>query len=210
MSQDPLPIAVLISGTGTNLQALIDSPSPTYRIACVVSDRDSAGGLERADKAGIPTVVVEWAEFQDRDEFTEAICDAVAEFGVGGVILAGFMRILGRSAIAEYPDAIINVHPALLPSFAGANAVEQALTHGVTQTGVTVHFVDEQIDHGPIITQQPVPVFANDDVASLHGRIQAVEHVVLPGVVDAFARGALSVSGRHVRWDEAMAKGLVR
>ena len=196
----PLPVAVLISGAGSNLQALIDYPDAGYRITAVISDRPDAGGLDRARAAGIPVEVVAWSSFDDRDTFTDAVCDAARASGAEGLVLAGFMRILGPSAITAFPDAILNVHPAMLPSFPGAHAVEQALAHGVRYTGVTVHFVDEQVDHGPIIAQEPVSVLPNDDVESLHARIQTVEHALLPRVVSAFGRGEFVVDGRHVRW----------
>ncbi len=198
MPLEPFPIAVLVSGTGSNLQALIDRNDGSYRIVAVVSDRHAAGGLARAAAAGIPSEVVPWPGAQDRDRFTDAVCAAARRYGAEGLILAGFMRILGPAAISAYPDAIINVHPALLPAFPGAHAVEQALAHGVAYTGVTVHFVDEQVDHGPIIAQQPVEVLPDDDVATLHARIQEVEHTLLPEVVGAFSRGELSVEGRRV------------
>lgn len=194
-------IAVLISGSGSNLQALIDrerDDGPGYRIAVVVSDRPDARGLERAAAAGIPTEVVAWADHPDRAAFTDAIVAIARRYDVEGIVLAGFMRILAPSAIAAFPDAIINVHPALLPAFPGARAVQSALDHGVSVTGVTVHFVDEQVDHGPIIAQEPVPVLPDDDEASLHARIQAVEHRLYPEVVAAFARGELVVDGRRV------------
>ncbi|MCL1595213.1 MAG: phosphoribosylglycinamide formyltransferase [Actinomycetia bacterium] len=199
MSVEPLPIAVLISGSGSNLQALIDFSSDAFRIAVVISDREGVRGLERAVEAGIPTVVVTPDSREGRDGITEAICDAASGYGATALVLAGFMRVLGAYAIERFPLAIINVHPSLLPSFPGARAVEQALEHGVKLTGVTVHFVDEEVDHGPIITQRAVPVYETDDVASLHARIQHVEHSVLADVVDRFARGALGVSGRIVR-----------
>ncbi len=196
------PIAVLISGTGSNLQALIDTTDGDYRIAVVISDREDAPGLGRARQAGIPTSVVPWSSYEDRDGFTDAVCESARGFGAEALVLAGFMRILGPSAIGAFPDAIINIHPALLPAFPGAHAVEQALEHGVRYTGVTVHFVDEQVDHGPIIAQEPVVILPDDDAGSLHARIQTVEHELLPRVVSAFGRGELAVDGRHVRWKQ--------
>ncbi len=196
----PRPIAVLISGSGSNLQALIDHgrTGPGYSIAVVISDRPGVRGLERAADAGIPTEVVAWSDHLDRPAFTDAVVETANQYGVDGLVLAGFMRILAPSAIAAFPNAILNVHPALLPAFPGAHAVPQAIEHGVILTGVTVHFVDEQVDHGPIIAQEPVPVFASDDEASLHARIQEVEHRLYPEVVGSFARGELDVQGRRV------------
>jgi phosphoribosylglycinamide formyltransferase-1 len=198
---DPLPIAVLVSGSGSNLQALIDSQQRgdlACSIEIVISDRTDAYGLERAAQAGITTGVVPWSDFPDREAFTERLCATAERFGARALVLAGFMRILPPLAVERFPDAIINVHPALLPSFPGAHAVPQALAHGVKLTGVTVHFVDEEVDHGPIIAQEAVPVYPNDDEASLHARIQAVEHRLLPDVVAAFGRGEIQVHGRHV------------
>lgn len=200
---DPLPIAVLVSGSGTNLEALIRrqrSSECQYRIVVVLSDRDDAGGLARARDAGIAAEHVGWGP--SRHESTVRVCDMAERYGAEALILAGFMRILAPEAIARFPDSIINVHPALLPSFPGANAVEQALDHGVTVTGVTVHFVDEQVDHGPIVSQEAVLVSPDDDVATLHERIQGVEHRLLPDAVEALAQGRLSVTGRVVEWAE--------
>ena len=203
MTPSPLPIAVLISGSGSNLQALLDSSGHgiDYVISLVVSDQPDATGLVRARQAGVATEVVSWSEFGSRTAFTEALCEAAEASGADALILAGFMRILSPIAIERFPHAIINVHPALLPAFPGAHAVEAAIGHGVTLTGVTVHFVDEQVDHGPIILQEAVAVRPDDDAESLHTRIQSVEHRVLPEVVSAFSRGELRVQGRSVRWD---------
>ncbi len=153
--------------------------------------------------AGVDTEVVAWSGFGSRGDFTAAVCDAAEGHGARALVLAGFMRVLAAGAIERFPDAIINVHPALLPAFPGANAIEDALKYGVTVTGVTVHFVDERVDHGPIIHQEAVAVHSDDDAESLHSRIQAVEHRVLPDAVAAYARGILTVEGRHVRWDRA-------
>ena len=193
-------IAVLISGSGTNLQALIDTAALGAEIVLVLSDRGRVAGLARAEAAGIPTAVVAWRDHQDRDSFTAAVCDAVESAGAEAMVLAGFMRILGPEAVRRFPLRMINVHPALLPAFPGAHAVPQALAHGVKLTGVTVHFVDEEVDHGPIILQEVVPVEAGDTEAALHARIQMVEHRVLPQAVQAFAAGRLAVRGREVIW----------
>ncbi len=190
-----LPIAVLVSGSGSNLQALIDSarrdPDFGAKIVVVISDRREVRALERAEAAGVPTVIVEWEG--DRTRFTAAVCDAAETFGAEAMVLAGFMRILGPEAIARFPNRILNTHPSLLPAFPGAHAVEQALARGVAVTGVTVHFVDELVDHGPIIDQVPVRVEPGDTVEVLHERIKAAEHRLYPTVVKDFALGRIDV-----------------
>jgi phosphoribosylglycinamide formyltransferase-1 len=193
-------IAVLASGSGTNLQALIDAPDLGAEICVVVSDRPDAAALGRAEAAGIESRVVPWSEFDSRAEFTKAILGEMEQAGADGIALAGFMRVLSGELIAVYPNQVLNIHPSLLPAFPGANAVGQALDHGVKVTGVTVHFVDEKVDHGPIIAQRAVPVLPDDDLASLHARIQVEEHDLYPRVVGAFARGEIEVEGAKVRW----------
>lgn len=203
MTAAPLPIAVLISGSGSNLQTLIDASAQGELgcdIAVVISDRPDALGLERAEMAGISTEVVEWSDHGSRSSFTEAICAAAERRGSRAMVLAGFLRILSPAAIERFPNAIINVHPALLPAFPGARAVELALEYGVALTGATVHFVDEQVDHGPIISQESLPIRVDDDAETLHARIQEIEHRLLPEAVAAFGRGDLTVEGRRVRW----------
>jgi phosphoribosylglycinamide formyltransferase-1 len=207
MPSVPLSLAVLVSGEGSNLQALIDRSDQAYTIAVVIADRPDIGALDRARRAGIAVEVVDWSGFPSREAFTVAVCDTAREHLARGLVLAGFMRILAPVAMSRFPDAIINVHPALLPSFPGAHAVEQALAFGVTYTGVTVHFVDEQVDHGPIIAQRPVRVHPGDDAAALHERIQQVEHQLLPDVVAAFASGDLTVEGDLVRWRTPLTTG---
>ncbi|MBA2338065.1 MAG: phosphoribosylglycinamide formyltransferase [Acidimicrobiia bacterium] len=199
-----LPIAVLVSGSGTNLQALLDaSADPGYHaeIVLVIADRDGVGALPRATAAGVPAEVVDWDRYPDRHRFTAAVCDAAAAHGAAALILAGFMRILAPEAIRRFPNRIVNTHPALLPAFPGAHAVAQALAHGVTLSGVTIHLVDEEVDHGPIIYQEAVAVMPHDTEDDLRRRIQRVEHVRYPEVVDAFAAGRLRVDGRRVTWD---------
>lgn len=206
MSELPFPVAVLVSGSGSNLQSLLEAaarPGYAAEIVVVISDRPGVLALERAATAGVASVVVPWGDFDDRDRFTEAVCDVAADHGARALVLAGFMRILAPPAIRRFPNRILNVHPALLPSFPGAHAVPQALAYGVKLSGVTVHFVDEEVDHGPIISQEAVPVLENDDEASLHARIQEVEHRLLPAALDALARGTLRVTGRHVVWENA-------
>ena len=174
------------------MQSLIDRLDPSLsRICLVLSDKASAFGLQRARAAGIPTAVVPWEG--DRSRFTSEICDALDHAGAELVVLAGFMRILGPEAIERFPDRILNIHPSLLPAFPGAHAVEDALQHGVKVTGVTIHFVDEQVDHGPIVVQEAVEVSADDTVDTLHARIQEVEHRWYPAVVEAFSAGRLQI-----------------
>ncbi|MGH8924117.1 MAG: phosphoribosylglycinamide formyltransferase [Acidimicrobiia bacterium] len=187
--------AVLASGSGSNLAALIgaDIDNP----AVVITDVE-CGAQERARMAGIPTELVPFRA--DRTAFTESILKAASTNHAEALVLAGFMRILGPVALQTFPDRIVNIHPSLLPSFPGRHAVEAALAAGVKITGVTVHFVDELVDHGPIIAQQAVPVLPDDDVDSLHARIQTEEHQLYPRVVDALLQGRLVVNERRVTW----------
>lgn len=197
---------MLISGSGSNLQAILDARANDSRFPAepvlVVSDRPDAAGLSRASEAGISTQVVDWVDYPDRESFTKVICDVLDDHLVELVVLAGFMRVLSEEAIRRFPNAILNIHPALLPAFPGARAVEEALAYGVKTTGVTVHFVDEHVDGGPIVAQEPVAVMAADSVASLHARIQTIEHRLYPKCVAAAAAGRLRVQGRTVIWDE--------
>jgi phosphoribosylglycinamide formyltransferase-1 len=194
-------IAVLASGSGTNLQALIDTPDLGAEIALVLSDRPEAKALERAHQAGIDTVVLPYGDYTSRAEFGAAVEDVVGDAGAEALVLAGFMRVLDGALVKAFSDRILNIHPSLLPAFPGAHAVDQALEHGVKLTGVTVHFVDEEVDHGPIIAQRAVPVLPGDDRESLHARIQVEEHDLYPRVVSAFARGEIEVEGRKVTWE---------
>lgn len=184
-----VPIAVLISGTGSNLRRIIEKePESAYRVEVVIADRD-ATGLEWAFEHDIPARVVPWSGYPDRSAFTAAICDEIEAFGCRYVALAGFMRILAPVAIERFPDRIVNIHPSLLPAFPGAHAVEEALAAGVGETGVTVHIVVEDVDSGPILAQRQVPILEGDDAQSLHARIQEQEHDLYPRVLDALCRG---------------------
>ncbi len=199
-----LSIAVLISGSGTNLQAILDAAAADAdfgaRVAVVLSDRPDIRGLRRAQAAGVPTEVVAWSDHPDRAAFTKAVIAAAEAYGVEALVLAGFMRILSKEAIDRYPNRILNIHPALLPAFPGCDSVEQALRHGVKMTGVTVHFVDEEVDHGPIIAQRALAVSPDDDAETLHARLQTIEHRLYPAVIKALAHGRLTVHGRRVSW----------
>ena len=195
-----MEIAVLASGSGTNLQTLIDTPAIRPRIAVVVSDMPDSQALNRARAGGIATSVVRWSDFESRDAFSRSVAHVVMHHGAKGVVLAGFMRILSPVFIDRFPNRILNVHPSLLPAFPGADAVESALEQGVSTTGVTVHLVDEKVDHGPIIAQRPVPIERDDSVDTLHARIQIEEHDLYPQVVASLVNDDLSMSGDKVVW----------
>jgi len=188
-------IVVLASGSGTNLQALLDAPDLCGDVAGVVSDRPDAGALARAAARGVPTDAVPLDG--DRGAWEAALTDRVAALQPDLVVLAGFMRVLSGAFVQRWP--VVNIHPSLLPAFPGAHAVGEALAWGVKVTGVTVHFVDELVDHGPIIAQEAVPVHDGDTPETLHARLQKVEHQLLPDVVRDWCSGRLIRDGRHVR-----------
>jgi phosphoribosylaminoimidazolecarboxamide formyltransferase/IMP cyclohydrolase len=197
-------IVVLVSGEGTNLQALIDAGAdPAYgaRVVLVVSDRPEARGLERARRAGIPAEVVRLEDHPDRPAFDRAIRDVVAAARPDVVCLAGFMRILGPEFVRAFPDRIVNTHPSLLPAFPGAHAVRETLAYGVRVSGCTVHLVDEQVDHGPVLLQVAVPVEDSDDEQRLHERIKVQERRLLPAAVRLIAFGRVHLDGRRARLD---------
>lgn len=193
-------VAVLLSGHGTNLQALLDAaaePGSGLAVALVVSDRADAYGLERARLAGIDVAVVRPADHPDRAAFDRALRDLVAAARPDAICLAGFMRILGPEFVRAFPDRIVNTHPSLLPAFRGAHAVRDALAYGVRVSGCTIHLVDEQVDHGPVLFQAAVPVEQGDDEASLHERIKREEHRLLPLAVRLVADGRVRTDGRR-------------
>lgn len=190
-------IVVLVSGSGTNLQALLDDEELGGRVVLVASDRPEAGGLVRARAAGVETVAVAPAGHPDRPAWEAALSGAVAAAEPDLVVLAGFMRILSAAFVKRFRT--VNVHPSLLPAFPGGHAVRDAIDWGVKVTGCTVHLVDEEVDHGPIVAQQAVAVEAGDDEATLYARIQAVEHLLLPEAVRLLCSGRVSLDGRRVR-----------
>ncbi len=196
-------IAVFVSGNGTNLQALIDAEAGKElaggRVVLVVSDQPGAFALERARKAGIKTFVLEAAKFGSRDEYDKAVLRRLKEDKIELVVLAGFMRILSDSFIEEYKDRILNIHPALLPSFKGTSGIKDAFECGVKVTGVTVHFVESDLDAGPVILQSCVRVEENDTLDALEEKIHAEEHKLYPEAVRLFVRGKLKIEGRKVR-----------
>jgi phosphoribosylglycinamide formyltransferase 1 len=194
-------IVVLISGTGTLLQALLDAAEdPRYpaEVVAVVADSADAAGLQRARAAGVPAIPVALVGYPDRAAWDLALRDELESFEPDWVVSAGFMRILGPAVLSAFPLRVVNTHPALLPSFPGAHAVRDALAHGVRVTGSMIHLVDEGVDTGPIIDQRPVPVEADDDEASLHERIKVVERELLVDVVSRLATHNVHVSGRKV------------
>lgn len=195
-------IAVLASGSGTNLEAIaraIDEGDVPASVALVLSDNPGAYALERAGLRGIPTSVIELKDHPDRRSYDHAVLEALRDSGVDLVVLAGYMKLVGPEIIEEFRGRIMNIHPALLPSFPGEHGVRDALEHGVKVSGVTVHFVDEGLDTGPIIVQAAVPVEDGDDEEALHNRIHAVEYQAYPHAIRLFAEGRLKVEGRRVR-----------
>ena len=194
-------IGVVVSGRGSNLQSIIDHIAEgklNVEIAVVVSDHKEAFALERAAKAGIPTAVVERKGCKDKAEFEDKIDAALREAGADVVVLAGFMRILTGHFISRWEHKIINIHPALLPSFKGLDAQGQAVDYGVKVAGCTVHFVDEGTDTGPIILQKVVPVLDDDTEETLAARILVEEHKALPEAIQLWADGKLTIKGRKV------------
>lgn len=192
---------MLVSGRGSNLQALIDavnSKELQVEICLVLSDKADAYALERAHRHGIPTAVVQRKGYSNKEEFQKAILEEVKSHGAELVVLAGFMRILGRTFLSSFPNRVINIHPALLPAFPGIDAQRQALDYGVKFSGCTVHFVDEGMDSGPIIAQHVVPVMDDDDRDALADRILEQEHLLIVEGVKLFSEGRLKVDGRKV------------
>lgn len=205
----PKRIAILASGTGTVAQALLDASLRDDlaggRVVVVVSDREGAGALERARAAGIEAVFLDPAAHEGRAAYDRALVEALTVRGVDLVCLAGFMRILTPAFIDPFRDRVLNTHPALLPSFPGAHAVRDALAWGAKVTGATVHFADEQVDHGPIVLQATVPVLPGDDEAALHERIKQVEHRLFPEAVRLAVSDRLVIRGRTVAIAESLA-----
>jgi phosphoribosylglycinamide formyltransferase-1 len=176
-----LSVVVLISGSGSNLLALLEATkNPLFpaRVLAVGSDKP-ASGLEHADLFGVPTFVVEEKHFSNRDEWAEKLAKNISHFNPDLIVLAGFMKVLPASFVAKFSPRIINIHPALLPSFPGAHAVRDALAAGARETGVTIHIVDEGVDTGPVLAQQTVTILPADDEQTLHERIKLIEHKML-------------------------------
>lgn len=195
-------IAVFCSGSGTNLQAIIDGVKSGYipaKIAFVLSDRKGAFALERARRARIETIALDPKDFKSREEFDKEIIKRLWKDKVGLVVLAGFMRLLSGHFIKAYKNKIMNIHPALLPSFKGTHGIGDALKYGVKVTGATVHFVDEKLDNGPIILQSAVEVKDGDTDQTLLGRVHREEHKLYPEAIKLFVEKRLKIEGRRVR-----------
>jgi len=195
--------AVLVSGGGTNLQALLDARDAGTLgadVVLVVSNKPGVGALDRAAKHGVPAAVIPHQDFTSREAFDAALVAALRARDVDLVVLAGFMRVVTHVLLDAFPGRVINVHPALLPSFPGVDAQAQALAYGVRVTGATVHFVDAGVDTGPILAQAPVPVLDDDTVETLRARILREEHRLLVAAVHAVATGRARVEGRRVRF----------
>jgi phosphoribosylglycinamide formyltransferase-1 len=193
-------LGVLVSGRGSNLQALIDATVEgrlNARIAVVISNVAGVYALERAQTAGISTVVIDHRGWPSRDDFDRALVAELQAQDVSLVCLAGFMRRLGQPLLQAFPDAVLNIHPSLLPSFSGLHPQRQALDHGAKLSGVTVHLVTEQLDAGPILLQRSVPVLDDDTEDSLAARILAEEHVAYPAAVQMMIDGAWRIDGRR-------------
>jgi phosphoribosylglycinamide formyltransferase-1 len=195
-------IAFLASGRGSNFQAVIDSiRSGKVAGQCIalITDNPRAYAIDRAKTAGIPVTVVDYASFPSRKEYEVSLLEAMENTRADLFVLAGYMRILGVEIARKFPGKMINIHPALLPSFAGLHAQRQAILHGVKVSGCTVHFVDEYLDGGPVIIQRCVPVLEGDDEDSLAERILEEEHICLPDAVRLFCEDRLTIEGRVVR-----------
>ena len=192
-----LDLGVLISGTGTNLQAVLDAIDDgrlDAQVRLVLSNKAKAAGLERARRAGAPTSVVSHRDFASREQFDRALVDALDKAGARWIVLAGFMRILTPTFLQAFPQRVVNIHPALCPAFPGVDAQRQALAHGVRVTGCTVHLVDEGVDTGPILAQAVVPVLADDTRDSLAARLLVREHEALVTVLQWIAEDRLSLT----------------
>ncbi|MCS5710968.1 phosphoribosylglycinamide formyltransferase [Candidatus Berkiella aquae] len=193
MKPNPCPVVVLIGGNGSNLQALIDSQQHNshYQIVGVISHRENAFGLTRAEQAGIPTLTVDHQHFSSRDEFEAALQQAISSFSPKIVALAGFMRILSPSFITDCCAPILNIHPSLLPHYKGLNTHERVIAAKETQTGVSIHFVTDELDGGPIVAQVRVSILENDTIDSLKARVFKAEHWLYPQVISWFAQNRL-------------------
>jgi phosphoribosylglycinamide formyltransferase-1 len=199
---DMMRCAVLASGRGSDFQAICDAVAAgtcPVELVRLITDNPSAPAIARAREAGVPVTVVDWASCPDRAAYEAALREAMEDSGAELFVLAGYMRLLSPETVRAFPDRMINIHPALLPAFPGLRAPAQAVEHGVRFSGCTVHFVNEEMDAGPIILQACVPVLEDDDPETLAARILVEEHRVLPEAIRLYAEGRLERDGRRVR-----------
>ncbi|SHI74453.1 formyltetrahydrofolate-dependent phosphoribosylglycinamide formyltransferase [Malonomonas rubra DSM 5091] len=202
-----LKLGVLASGGGTNLQSIIDQCQQQQidaEIVLVLCNNPGAGALDRAEKAGLPNTCINHRDFEAREAFDEAVVAALQEAGVELVVLAGFMRIISEVFVAAFPNRIINIHPALLPSFPGLHVQKKAIEYGARFSGCTVHFVDTGVDTGPIIMQAVVPILDEDTEDSLAARILQQEHKIYPRAIQLIAEDRIKIDGRRVRIDDSV------
>lgn len=203
-SQSPLMLGILVSGRGTNLHAIIEAIERgqlTAQIAVVLSDKKEAQAIARAKEHKVPAVFIDPNAYPSREAYDDALLEALKSHCAEFVILAGFMRLLTPHSVAAYRGRMINIHPSLLPAFPGLRAHGQALSYGVKVSGCTIHFVDERMDHGPIIAQASVPVLQGDTEVALANRILIEEHRLLVEVIQCYSEGRLAIDGRVVRID---------
>ncbi len=199
-----LRLGVLISGSGTNLQAIIEASRDRRLdadVVVVISNQEAAYGLERARKVGIAAVWIDRAAHATVAAYNRAILGALQEHEVDVVVMAGYMRLLGSEVLDAFPDRVLNIHPSLLPSFAGANGIRDAFEYGVGVTGVTVHLANERFDEGAIIAQRPVIIDAQDTLETLEAKIHAVEHELYPAAIQLFAEGRIITDGSRAKVD---------
>ena len=201
-----MKIAVLASGSGTNLQAIIDAVATNEihncEVAVVISNKESAFALERARKSGIEALYVNYKEYASREEYDMQIVKLLKERGIELVVLAGYLKWITPYFVESFKNRILNIHPSLLPSFKGLEGIAQAYNYGVKVTGVTVHFVDETEDGGAVILQQPVIIEENDSQESLAEKIHKVEHILYPRAINLFINGKIKIDGRKVKIEE--------
>jgi phosphoribosylglycinamide formyltransferase-1 len=202
MSQTPCPIVVLISGNGSNLQALMDhSADGAYCVCAVISNKADAFGLQRASKAGIPTRVIDHRDYADRLSFDKRLIEEIDSFNPALVVLAGFMRILSAEFVQHYAGRVLNIHPSLLPAYRGTHTHERVLEAGEKEHGVSVHFVTEELDGGPVVLQASVPIRTDDTAISLAERVFEQEHRIYPKAVAWFAAGRLNMQDKAAVFD---------
>ncbi len=211
MSHQPLSVVVLISGSGSNLQAIIDATAndPSTKVTAVISNRDDAYGLERARTAGIETRVLNHKPYPSREAYDQALIELIDSFQPGLVTLAGFMRILSPLFVQHYQGRLLNIHPSLLPKHKGLHTHQRALEAGDRIHGASVHFVTEELDGGPVILQAQVPVKADDTEEQLAARVLQQEHIIYPQVIRWFAEGRIAMNGSQLEMDEKPLDGPV-